>query len=96
VAADGAPAYLESVVLFPLDHALRRSASRWIRAAQPDIDGRYAFDDLPPGEYFVAAASIDWNPALETDRLQALEPTAQRITLRAGEELRLDLTTVSG
>ena len=61
----------------------------------PPLDGRYAFDDLPPGAYFVIAAPIDWNPALETDRLQELEPTAPRITLRAGEEGRLDLRTVS-
>lgn len=91
VNADGSPAYLDLVVMFPTRHDLRRVASRWIRVTQPDLDGRYALDDLPPGEYFVLAAPIDWNPALEPERLRELEAMARSIRLPAGEQVQFAL-----
>jgi hypothetical protein len=92
--ADDAPACLDPVVVFPVDRARRGPASRWIRLAQPDVDGRYEVRDLPPGEYFIAAAPIDWNPALEPDRLLEIEALARRTRLPAGEPVQLDLRVV--
>jgi hypothetical protein len=59
---------------------------------RPDDDGKYSFRNLPAGEYLIAAADDvgdgDWfDPAF----LDALAPSALRVTLAAGETKVQDL-----
>lgn len=44
-----------SVLLFPTDRELWVPQSRRIRVVQPDREGRFSLEELPPGEYSVAA-----------------------------------------
>jgi hypothetical protein len=88
---DGTRRFDLSVVVFPVDPSRRTPRSRWIRLLQPDIDGRYEVSGLPPGEFLVTAAPIDWDPALEPDRLALLEPTAQLVELHLGQPATLDI-----
>lgn len=88
----GIARYDRLLVVFPVDPGKRTLLSRWIATTQPDIDGHFSIADLPAGDYFVAAAAIDWDPALEPDRLIALETDATRVTLARGQPVTLDLT----
>ncbi|HEX7780919.1 MAG TPA: carboxypeptidase regulatory-like domain-containing protein [Vicinamibacterales bacterium] len=92
VAADGKPMFECAVLVFPVDRRYWRSLSRRVRILQPDIDGRYSIQDLPPGEYHVAAI-ID---PLESDEpspelLDALLTRSSRVTLGLGTKISQDL-----
>lgn len=93
---DGEAAYLTPVVIFPVDPRRRTELSRWIALAQPDIDGRYDMSGLPEGDYFVTAAPIDFDPALEPDRLAAFEPGARRVRLTFDAPVTQNLQVVNG
>jgi hypothetical protein len=92
----GRPRFDAPVVIFPADASLRKVESRWIALAQPDIDGHYDVKGLPEGDYFVTAASIDFDPALEPDRLAALEPAARRVRLTFDAPVTQNLQVANG
>jgi hypothetical protein len=96
VDADGTPRTDTSVIVFPAEVIQAVHASRRIAAAQPDINGHYEFTNLPPGRYQIVCASIDWDPWVEPDRLLTLVSRAQRVDLRAGEQVELTLSVQNG
>jgi hypothetical protein len=53
--AAGEPAPGHFVIVFPTDQALWRPGSRRVQATRPADDGRYVFENLPPGDYRIAA-----------------------------------------
>jgi hypothetical protein len=85
-----APGY--SVVVFPSDPALWETAARRKKAARPGTDGQFTFDDLPAGEYLLAALadaeSADWQ---KPETLTAIAPHAVRVTLGDGERKVQDI-----
>ncbi len=83
-APDGWPAP-EFVVVAPEDRALW-VASRRVRRARPDSQGRFVFQDLPPGVYVLATATdlpeAGWiNPDLWAE----LAAAGARVALGEGE-----------
>jgi hypothetical protein len=90
--AEGAPSTTAAVLAFPVD------PQRWsgyganprtLKSALTTRTGTYAFDHLPPGDYFVVAvdaAELDgWrDPA----RLEALSNRATRVAIRADESVQ--------
>ena len=55
--AAGVPASEYFVVVFPTARAFWRPGARRIQSARPSTDGRFAFRDLPAGDYLVAAVT---------------------------------------
>lgn len=86
----GAPDPTSEVIVFPADSLAWKDvgvvARRW-RSERVTKAGAFAMTGLPPGEYFVAAVAID-APGDPRDPkvLQALMPTATRVTLGDGEK----------
>jgi hypothetical protein len=82
------------VITFPVDprYWVDFSAyARRIREVVTDRDGAFVLSDLPPGDYFVVAASqaaIDWSVPRLLERLSAV---ATRVTLAEGERKSVDL-----
>ena len=86
-AASGRPVTEDFVVAFSTDRTVWRSGSRRARAVRPGTDGHYAIDDLPGGEYFLAALT-DVDPADlgDVSFLDQIVPAAIRVTLMDGEQ----------
>jgi hypothetical protein len=83
----GAPAPEYFVIAFPADRALWRAGSRRIQVTRPATDGTFAIQNLPGGDYLIAALTDvepnEWNdPAF----LQPLVVGAVRVTLADGEK----------
>jgi hypothetical protein len=84
-----------SVLAFPVDPARRSgqgSSPRNMRSTRTSRTGAYAFDNLPPGDYFViaidGASTEGWrDPAT----LEALAREATKLTVVAAEPKTLDL-----
>jgi hypothetical protein len=86
------------VVAFPTDRRYWPGAGvrpRRIASARPSPSGSFAFANLPPGEYFVAAIQIEtsefWQ---EPTMLDTLARLATRVTLGQGESRTIDVRTV--
>jgi hypothetical protein len=90
----GQPATAVSIVLFPADRERWVETGRWprdLRATGAGINGHYAVENLPDGDYFVTAVA-DAGPAwAEPSFLSALAATATPVTLRNGESRTTDL-----
>ena len=80
----GAPAF--TVVAFSVDRATWFAGSRYLKRASSLSDGSFEVKDLPPGEYFVAAADTigpgDWQAP---NALGALVQSATRVTVRESQ-----------
>jgi hypothetical protein len=75
-----------TIVLFPADPTLRLPRSRRIQAARPAPDGAYAFGNLAPGEYLLAAIEdVEPGEWFDPAFLERLVPAAIRVTLGEGE-----------
>jgi hypothetical protein len=85
-----APEYF--IVVFAADRAFWRPASRRVQFTRPGTDGRFTFNDLPPGDYRVAALT-DLEPAdlFEASFIDALVPASLPVTIRDGERSVQDL-----
>jgi len=83
----GAPAPEYFVIAFPADRALWRAGSRRVQVTRPATDGTFAIQNLPGGEYLLAALTDvepnDWNDAAF---LQQLVAGAVKLTLADGEK----------
>lgn len=93
----GEPAQAATVAIFPADKSLWRvpgMASRRVRTAAPDRDGRYTFINLPAGDYCVIA--VDWPAADFSDGhvLTKVMPSASRVTLTDTASVTRDLRVV--
>jgi hypothetical protein len=90
--ADGGPASDVFVIAYAADRRYWGTGSRRVKAVRPDISGRYAITDLPPGEYrlgaVVDAEPDDWqNP----DFLEKLVGASITISIGEGEHKQQDI-----
>ena len=95
--ADGRPAPMAAVGVFPVSRALWRRAgmaSRRVQATSPGRDGIYAFSGLPAGEYFIVATEGPHPDFSDPAVLTSLIPAATRVTLDDGGRLTVNLQAV--
>lgn len=88
-----APEYF--VVVFSPDRSVWRLGARRVRFTRPSTDGRFAFPDLPAGDYLIVALT-DMEPMDLGDAsfLERLIPAARPIHLNEGEKKTQDLKLV--
>jgi carboxypeptidase family protein len=88
----GAPANGYYVVAISADRTHWLPVTRRLRSVRPNTDGRYTIDDLPPGDYYLAALtdadSEDWR---SPDILTQIIASAVKVTLGDGEKKTQDL-----
>lgn len=89
----GRPMLDASVVVFPDEPRLWTYASRYVRIARPDQEGRYRIDSLPAFDRYLAIAVQDLEDGQSRDPayLTTVRPSATRFGLREGEGVTLDL-----
>jgi hypothetical protein len=87
----GAPVADLPVVVFSVDRSTWFFNSRRIAGVRSDRDGRFAFRNLPPGEYRIAAADLDPNEWFDPAVLERLMPGATRVTMTGVERQTIDL-----
>ncbi len=88
------PQTTPTVILFPVDPQRWIDTGRYartLRSAGAGVNGQYAVDNLPAGEYFVAAIAEITSAWAEPTFLAALAGTATRVQVVAGETRRADL-----
>jgi hypothetical protein len=93
----GRPATEYFVVALPTDHALWLANARRVRSTRPATDGHFAFADLPPGSYVLAAVD-DLEPSDLSDPkiLETIAGAGVQLTLGEGEKKRQDLRLAGG
>jgi hypothetical protein len=73
--ANGVAATSYFVIAFAVDRAFWLPSSRRLRSVRPDTDGGFRLDDLPPGEYYLAALteadSTEWQSPAYLDQVIA-------------------------
>lgn len=81
-----------TVLVFPTNPAWWGESSRRVRVQRPGTDGKYAFVNLPPGDY-VLAAVVDMEPDgwRDPDFLRSLVTAGVRVTIGEGEQKTQDL-----
>jgi protocatechuate 3,4-dioxygenase beta subunit len=81
-----------TLILFASDHGYWRPISHRILTSRVAGDGTYAFPNVPPGEYWLAAVDDvepgDW---FDWSFLQRIEPIAIKVTIAEGEKKTQDL-----
>lgn len=88
----GGPATDYFLVAFTVDKSLWRAPSRRVRSARPSTSGAFDIDDLPAGEYYLAALSdLDVADLEDPTFLEALIPAAATITIEEGRRTVQDL-----
>lgn len=97
-APSGQPVSDLFVIVFPADRALWLNQGRRLQLTRPGTDGRFAFRDLPPGQYFVAALSDvdqdEWQDAAFLS--QVTTAGAVKIDLAEGQSRVQDLRIGGG
>ncbi|MGQ0737420.1 MAG: MSCRAMM family protein [Acidobacteriota bacterium] len=85
-----------TVIVFAEDPARWIYASRFLRTARPDQDGRYVLRGMPPHDYFVVAVR-DLEPGRWQDPefLEIIRDHAARVSLGEGETKVQDLKVVA-
>jgi Carboxypeptidase regulatory-like domain len=90
--ADGRPVADVFIVVYSTNRHWWGPASRRVQIRRPGIDGQYVLKDLPPGEYYLAAAlDADQEDLEDPAFLEQLVPGSLRLTLAAGEKKTQDL-----
>lgn len=94
--ASGRPATDYTIIAFPADKTMW-AATRRIKTARPATDGKFALQNLPAGDYLLAAIA-DLTPSESTDPafLEQAAPAAVKITLGPGEKKTQDLRISGG
>lgn len=94
--ASGRPATDYTIVLFPADRALWTSTRR-VRTARPGTDGQFVIDNVPAGDYRLAAV-VDVAPGDTSDPsfLDEVSAASIAVTLHAGEKKIQDVQLTGG
>jgi hypothetical protein len=80
------------VIAFSEDPNRWTFATRFIRSARPNQDGRYTLRGLPPHDYLVAAVKdMEVGQAQDPEFLESLRTRAIRVSLSEGETRVQDL-----
>jgi hypothetical protein len=78
----------------PIDRSLWSTGSRRLQTTRPGTDGRFAFTDLPPGEYrLVALTDFDEDTWHTPAFLESILPSGVAVSLGEGERKVQDLQT---
>jgi hypothetical protein len=81
-----------TVVLFPVEPALRGYLSRFIRSARPNQQGTFSIAATPPGEYLaVAVQALEDGQSGDPEFLSSIERLAVRVTVEEGENKTINL-----
>ena len=87
-----------TVILFSTDEREWRAGSPYLRMTRPVDQRAFAFNTVPPGEYYIAAVADPAIVLLEDDEmttvLDALARVAKRIKLTVGDQQRLELPPI--
>ena len=91
------PAVSFTVIAFTTNRDWWSPPFRRIRTARPATDGHFSFQDLPPGEYYLAAMT-DFGPddVRDTALLLQAVSTAIRVTIGEGEQKVQNLRIAGG
>jgi hypothetical protein len=94
--ADGAPVPACFVIVFPADRdRWARPYRRRMTYKRPATDGRFSFDDLAPGDYFLATVpDLDLDTWRTPAFLERLVDVSTRVRLSEGEQKKQDLKIV--
>lgn len=93
----GVPLVNYMVVIFPVDRALWRPLSRYIRATRTDWEGRYRLVSLPPGAYRVGAvADFEEEEIFDRDTLDQISLRSVAAVMEAGTVPVKDLVAIVG
>ncbi len=82
-----------TVVVFPANRERWTFASRYLRTARPDTEGRYNIRSLPPGEDYliIAVQNLESGQGGDPDFLTRAREEAKPITLNEGETKAVDV-----
>lgn len=82
-----------TVVIFPSNKDLWTYASRYVRTARPDTNGRYNFKSLPPSEDYliIAVQNLEQGQGSDPDFLSRAAEEAKRLSLNEGETKGFDI-----
>jgi hypothetical protein len=87
VTAGGRPAIDYTIIAFTTNRDWWRPPFRRVLTARPATDGAFLLQDLPPGEYFLAAlAQVAPNEWLDPAFLEQAASKAVRMTIGPGEQ----------
>jgi hypothetical protein len=90
--ASGQPVADYFVVAFSADRSHWRQGARRSVSARPATNGRFVFDDLPPGNYLVAALTdLDAGEWQRAEFLDQVAPAAIKVTIAEGDKKVQDL-----
>jgi hypothetical protein len=88
----GAPETDATVVVFSEDPARWGVATRYVRTARPNQDGRYTLRGMPPHDYLVVAVKdLEPGQAQDPEFLDSVRSHAQRVSLGENETRVQDL-----
>jgi hypothetical protein len=81
------------VMVFSADPSHWRTGSRRVRSpVRPQPNGAFRFDDLPPGDYFLAAlADFDIQEVTEPGFLEQVAEASVRLTIGPGQKAVQDI-----
>jgi uncharacterized protein (DUF2141 family) len=91
------PAVDYTVIAFTANRDWWTQPFRRVQAARPGTDGKFAFQDLPPGEYFLAALTdVEPDEWRDAAFLEQLVGASALVTIGEGEQRVQDLRITSG
>jgi hypothetical protein len=80
------------IVVFPTDKALQHGGQRRVRSTRASTDGTYAFRDLPPGDYLMAALTdLEPDDIFDSTFFDAVAANAITVSLGEGQAQTQDL-----
>lgn len=89
----GVPLGHQRIAIFPADRKYWQFESRRYRATSSDDTGRYRFDALPPGDYFVTTApDARWGVTADPRELEPLISSALRVSIEPNVVTELRVT----
>jgi protocatechuate 3,4-dioxygenase beta subunit len=89
--ATGAPAFQQTVVVFPVERRFWFVDSRHIAAVRSGRDGRWGVPNLPPGDYRVVAADVDLGEWFDPEVLERLSTIATPVHLGNADRQTISL-----
>lgn len=89
----GKPVLDATVVIFPANREHWTYASRFLRTARPDTNGRYNIKSLPPGEHYliIAVQNLESGQGGDPEFLTRAREEAKPLTLNEGETKSVDV-----